>query len=345
MNDIKVSIIIPVYNVEKYLNQCLNSIIEQTLKEIEIICVNDGSTDNSLLILENYKKIDSRIKIITKVNDGLGAARNTGIEAACGEYIGFVDSDDFVDKTMFEKLYYKGIITKADVVISNLDLYYDDTGKRKIYRDVELYHELEKLGGFKAEKYSKIVRNIAVWDRIYRLEFLKQKKLKNPEHVIYEDALFTYQTTILADKIAVVNEPLYQYRKNTGVAITDKEIKNDKYKFDYLSNNRSIKQFLIDNNVYKIYYVDFWVYHLTGAIWHHSNVRNYKTFKKFFLEIKNMMDDDVYDFIKCQSNRALVEYATKIKDCNLILFYLTFAFKNKIKRLLYRIYGRLFTYK
>lgn len=343
MDKIKVSIVIPVYNVEKYLEQCMESIISQTLTELEIICVNDGSTDNSLKILEKYEKIDTRIKIISKKNDGLGAARNTGINAAHGEYIGFVDSDDFVDETMFEKLYNKGKSTGADVVLSNLDLYFDNTGERKIYRDVELYHELEKRNSFKAEQYTKIVRSIAVWDRIYKLDFLKKYNLKNPEHIIYEDALFSYQTTILADKLAVVNEPLYMYRKNTGVAITDKEIKNDKYKFDYLDNNLKIKQFLIDNNVYNVYFVDFWLYHFTGAIWHQGNTRNYSTFKKFFYGMKDMIDDDVYAFINCQSNEVIVDYINNLKNNKLMSFYITFGLTNKIKRLLHKIYERIFT--
>ena len=103
MNNIKVSVIVPVYNCEKYLKKCLDSLVNQTLKDIEIICVNDGSTDNSGRILEEYT--DSRIKIITKENGGLSSARNAGIAVAKGEYLGFVDSDDWVDLDFYEKLY------------------------------------------------------------------------------------------------------------------------------------------------------------------------------------------------------------------------------------------------
>ena len=117
MNDVKVSIIVPVYNVEKYLRQCVDSIVNQSLKEIEIICINDGSTDNSLQILEGYAQRDKRIKIINKRNEGLSTARNTGMEYATGEYIGFVDSDDFINEKMYENLYKNAKSNKSDIVM------------------------------------------------------------------------------------------------------------------------------------------------------------------------------------------------------------------------------------
>ena len=102
---VKISVIVPVYNVENYLKKCIDSIINQTFQDIEIICVNDGSTDNSRKILEEYKNKDSRIKIIDKENGGLSSARNAGIKTAEGEFLSFIDSDDWIDKTMLEKLY------------------------------------------------------------------------------------------------------------------------------------------------------------------------------------------------------------------------------------------------
>lgn len=105
MNYPKVSIIVPVYNVEKYLSKCLNSLINQTLREIEILCVDDGSTDNSAKILENFVQKDCRVKVFSQKNSGQSVARNVAIEHASGEYLGFVDSDDWVDLDYFEKLY------------------------------------------------------------------------------------------------------------------------------------------------------------------------------------------------------------------------------------------------
>ena len=112
----KVSVIIPVYNTEKYLRRCLDSVCNQTLRDIEIICINDCSTDNSLSILEEYAGNDNRIKLIDfKENKGAAVARNTGIDMAEGKYIGFVDSDDFVDLDFYEKLYTKAVETGADI--------------------------------------------------------------------------------------------------------------------------------------------------------------------------------------------------------------------------------------
>ena len=105
MEKIKISVIVPVFNAEKYLKMCLNSLVSQTLKNIEIICIDDGSTDNSLAILDKFKSKDDRIKIIKQKNYGVSMARNNGISEAQGEYIGFVDADDWVDKDFFEKLY------------------------------------------------------------------------------------------------------------------------------------------------------------------------------------------------------------------------------------------------
>lgn len=118
-NKPKISIIIPVYNVEKYLEQCLKSVINQTFKDIEIICINDGSTDNSLEILEAFQKQDERIKIINKQNEGQGIARNEGLKIAKGEYISFIDPDDWVEQGMYEFLYNKFLETNAQIIRFN----------------------------------------------------------------------------------------------------------------------------------------------------------------------------------------------------------------------------------
>uniref|UniRef100_UPI003864C4B3 glycosyltransferase family 2 protein n=1 Tax=Methanobrevibacter sp. TaxID=66852 RepID=UPI003864C4B3 len=112
-----VSVIIPVYNVEKYLKECLDSVCNQTLANIEIICVNDGSTDNSLAILNEYAQKDGRIKIISQENQGLGAARNRGLEDASADYVYFLDSDDYIELTTLEKLFNNAVSNSSDVVL------------------------------------------------------------------------------------------------------------------------------------------------------------------------------------------------------------------------------------
>ena len=123
---VKISVIIPVYNVEKYLKECLDSVINQTLKDIEIICVNDGSTDNSLNILENYAKKDNRIIVISQKNKGLSGARNTGLKYCSGEYVSFIDSDDYVSKDLFELTYNNAISNNSDLVIFKIASLYTE---------------------------------------------------------------------------------------------------------------------------------------------------------------------------------------------------------------------------
>ena len=331
MSKIKVSIIVPVYNVEKYLSECLNSILSQTLHEIEVICVNDGSTDNSLAILKQYELKDSRIRIIDKINNGLGAARNSGIAVAQGEYIGFVDSDDFIERTMFEKMYTRACKIGADVVITNLYLYYTDTGFTSVYRDMVKYYFWERKGSFSAMQNPEIVQNIGVWDKIYRLDFIKKYQLRNPEHRIFEDALFTFQTLILSKSITVISEPLYYYRKNTGIAITDKEVENDNYKFDFLKNSREIREFITNQNVYSIFISDFLQYQFKFAVWHQGNATTFKTFKRFFCEMQEMTNSDDYNIIKGFSSKKLVWYAERLRKNQLIRCFVFF----RIKRLIF----------
>lgn len=292
----KLSIIVPVYNVEKYLCQCLDSILNQTITDIEVICVNDGSCDHSLSILEEYKKKDSRIRIISKQNDGLGAARNTGINMAQGDYIGFVDSDDFVALDMFQKLYDRAVATTADVAIGNIRLFHEDTRKVESYREETRYKEIAELSIFTVREVPWILENIGVWDRIYKRNFIERHSLRNPEHVIYEDALFSFQTSILASRITVVPDAYYIYRKGTGTAITDREIKNDAYKFDFLTNCQAIKEFMVTNMVYEIFKENYLNYFFKNALWHQSNILNYIKFKDFYNKAQRIItrSDMVY---------------------------------------------------
>ena len=146
----KVSIIVPVYNVGKYLSKCLDSLINQTLEDIEIICINDGSTDNSLDILKSYRTKDSRIKIIDKPNEGLSITRNLGIHSATGNYIGFIDSDDWIDLDFYEKLY--SAITSNDVDIACATI----IRKRENSSKYRVFFKEEKIYETKSNKLSQM---------------------------------------------------------------------------------------------------------------------------------------------------------------------------------------------
>ncbi len=195
----KISVIIPVYNVELYLARCLDSIINQTLKDIEIICVNDCSPDNSLAILEDYAKKDNRIKIIdNKNNKGAGATRNIGIRTAVGKYLGFVDSDDWIDLDYYEKLYIKAQNTGADIVKANL----------KYHKDDILSEGHSNIDEVKISKYKFIYIPTAIFSHA----FIRNNNIYYPEDLsCAEDSIFEIKTAIFANKIAIEESAFYYY--------------------------------------------------------------------------------------------------------------------------------------
>jgi len=175
---IKVSIIVPVYNVEAYLSKCLDSLINQTLEEIEIIVINDGATDNSQQIIDEYMEKSNKINAYTKENGGLSDARNYGIAYATGDYIGYVDSDDFVELDMYEILYNKAKKDDSDIVECNLRYTYPNTEKIKIGK--EIYDKKEML----------MFGRCVVWNKIYKRDWLLDTKVIFSKGLIYEDVEF-----------------------------------------------------------------------------------------------------------------------------------------------------------
>ena len=293
MANAKISVIVPCYKVEKFLSACLDSILNQTLKEIEIICVNDASPDKTAEILKKYSESDSRIRVINhEKNRGLSAARNTGISLACGDYIAFVDSDDFLDLSMLEKLYKKAEKTGAEIVIGNVFLYYDGTGKTEIFRNKRFFTFLSGRI-FTLTEYPALVSCIAAWDRIYKRELIKDNNLTFPEGLVYEDQPFSIMAMAYAKSITVVNEALYYYRKNSGTSITDSEKENDAYKFDFLEISAISKNFMKTAGIYGRLRKEYMRYHFFLAAVHQHNIKDSKTFRRFFdkmLEITSESD-------------------------------------------------------
>ena len=246
----KVSVIIPVYNVSAYLQECLESIINQTLKDIEIVCVNDGSTDNSLNILKEYAKKDKRIKIIDQKNGGIGNARNNGIRYAKAPYVLFVDSDDWLDLTCLEKLYDKISSTDSDICIYGLQEY--DESKNKFvedaYYDTSCYKIREHdICDFKEIK-SFIFRRFGAFVKMYKRDFFIQKNLFFPEKVLFEDVLTHVKAITLAKKISFCDENLYFYRMNRKGSIMNVAKANPKV-FDIFLALESVGRFLIKEHL------------------------------------------------------------------------------------------------
>ena len=210
----KVSVIVPVYNVEKYLNECIDSILNQTLKDIEVICVNDGSTDDSLKILQDYAQKDNRIKIINKENSGYGASMNRGIQAASGEYIGIIESDDFVAPEMFEDLYNLAVKNHADIAKSN---WYDYTTKYNQKQKFEQFNKDETISVINIKEKPYILNTFpAVWSAIYKREFLLNEDLKFLETpgASYQDCSFGFKTLAMAERIILTTNAYVCYRQD-----------------------------------------------------------------------------------------------------------------------------------
>lgn len=229
---IKVSIIVPVYGVEKYLNECVDSLLAQSLEETEIILVNDCSPDNSLSIMWEYeKRYPDKIRVIdSPENLKQGGARNLGIKIARGEFIGFVDSDDVVDSQMFAKLYGACIDNNADAAYSEYYSFKDGDDNNKSAKDsddltahkyeaslVSKYNCRDLTVGDKQDLMC--VLQTPVWSGIYKREIITENNLFFPEHLIYEDNSWVTLGKIYLNKIVFVQEALYYYRERKGSAV------------------------------------------------------------------------------------------------------------------------------
>ena len=236
----KVSVIIPVFNTEKYLRKCLNSVCNQTLQDIEIICINDCSTDGSLEILREYAGKDNRIKLIELFeNGGAAKARNIGIDIAEGEYLGFVDSDDFVDLDFYEKLYNKAVETGADAVKGKLYLYDINTNKVYLEAWIDINDSVKKN---KANFY------FTFTTAIYKSSLIKEYNIRFLEGLIhFEDPYFTIMAAIHYNKLEVIDDAKYYYINNPNSTsrknITKEQAKSIVYGADVvldLLNNANI---------------------------------------------------------------------------------------------------------
>ena len=223
----KVSVIVPVYNVEKYIKKCLDTIISQTFSDIEIICVNDGSTDSSRKILEEYKNKDSRIIIIDKKNGGLSSARNAGMKVAMGEYISFIDSDDWIEETMLEKLYNNMTTLNTDITICAVHQF--DETKQAIddsceYFTLGYFDESFDNKVFSYKDTKSFLTNVCVmaWNKLYRKSFLDECQAEFPDGLIFEDGPFFFSIFFKTQRVSIVRDFLYYYRINRAGSIIKK---------------------------------------------------------------------------------------------------------------------------
>ena len=237
-----ISVIIPIYNVEKYLRKSLDSVINQTYKNLEIILVDDGSKDSSGSICDEYAKKDNRIKVIHKENAGLSAARNDGLDIATGKYVMFIDSDDYFENSSCELLYNVIKEKDADYVSGNyIHVTHDGIKWEKPVFDTEMYDNF-KLS-IKDYQKSFFVMNSVVWNKIFKREFIEHYKLRFVPGAIAEDAIFSTFCYVHTDKGYYINDIVYNYRQNqANVSI---------------STNATKKYFIKLNEAYKLIFNNF----------------------------------------------------------------------------------------
>ena len=246
----KLSVIIPVYNVAEYLDQCLTSVCNQTLHNLEIICVNDGSTDGSDKILEKWAKKDSRIQIINQENAGLSAARNTGIPYATGDYITFLDSDDWIAEDFYKTLFDSAILNDADIAVGNVIYYYNQSKMYFGFVSMLSFYNDKLLLSTTSDKQH-VLQSCAVWNKIYRRELIIDNNLRFYHGKNVEDFPFTFVSVALANKIVCCPFANLYYRQRATSIMRDapQQAKNVQDVFDNLQQLRlDIKSFGIDDN-------------------------------------------------------------------------------------------------
>jgi glycosyltransferase involved in cell wall biosynthesis len=279
LQSIKVTVIIPVYNTEVYIKKCLDSVIHQSLQEIEIICLNDGSTDNSLEVINEYARFDSRIRVVDKLNEGPGVARNLAISMARGEYLGFLDSDDWLDKNMCKSLYEIASQFSSDVSICEYYHYYQAADKKTQPDYIKLPFRAipEKQTFHWTDIKSEVFQlNPGPCDKIYRTEFVRSIHARFAEGVSY-DYPFVFACIFEAKKINFIRRPLHYYRRlrigstsaDTGKRHFDifkimqlmeeqiSQVRSDEELKERFSNYKMYNYLLHYNNIESKYKADF----------------------------------------------------------------------------------------
>lgn len=337
----KVSVVIPVYNVQKYLGRCLDSVIGQTLKEIEIIAVNDGSTDDSLVILREYEEKDSRIRIIDKPNSGYGNSMNRGIAAARGEYIGIVESDDFIAEDMYESLYALTREGTVDVVKGNFYEYFCEDGKDPV---VTVNHERDMIADT-AEPYR--LRedpqiswgHPSVWSAVYRREFLLENHIvfKEEKGGGWVDNPFFYETLCKAESIMWTGKPYYYYYKSNPTSSSNLQM-DPQLPFRRMMDNLDVieENHFNDRRTKRCTYARALMY-LTGALKDFDYDANEETITGLGMDLMRRLDRHcITEDFNLRDQLLYYTYASPLKHISAgfpkILLYNWVPFDNPGKR-------------
>lgn len=304
----KISVIVPVYNVEKYLSQCLDSILNQTFVDFECICVNDGSTDNSLSILQDYANKDGRIKVISQEKKGVSVARNIALKQCVGEYVTFVDADDFLSKDCFEKLLVAIEKENCDAVWCSHVLYYQsenryETGKNK----KEIQELLRKYSNSKSVyKKKKIALELTeksrnIWGKIYKRDVVEKNKVCFLENSFAGvDHPFTVLMMLCLPKIILIDDELYFYRKQIESITSNKNTFriNAINSFICLTKELEKRNFLKQNNILKRFVLSHFVSNLGKRNTDLGQQEIFPIALNHFLYLKEILKDSWFKLIK-----------------------------------------------
>jgi len=279
----KVSIIIPVYNVENYLRECLDSIVNQPFKDIEIICIDDGSTDSSYEILEEYAKKEERFVLFKQENKGAGAARNKGIDIAKGEYLYFLDGDDYLLNDSLENLYLKIYQNNADICLAKQCLLKEEIIEDTKSLRIDLLPLKETFIASDIPKKNFQIASIGVYTKIYKKDFIKINNINFQNIKTTNDVYFNFIALILANKITYIDKPVIVYRVNVPNCLTSKRGKSlDNINIAY----EGIQDILKHHEVFSLYEYSFYMRYFQSCKAELSNSE--KTFNLSLLNNKNL---------------------------------------------------------
>jgi glycosyltransferase involved in cell wall biosynthesis len=264
----KISIIVPIYNVEKYLRKCIDSILAQTFKNIEVILVDDGSPDESPMICDEYAKRDDRIVVIHKPNGGLSSARNAGISVATGNFIGFVDSDDYIHPDMYKILHEKLVRNDAQIAECTVTTVYGEIQKNISGTGmIQSYSGEEALELLMFPEKNKLNPRFAVWSKLFRADIIGD--LLFPLGMIHEDHLYDAQAFLRANRYVIVDKPLYFHNVRENSITTVKFGKKDYAKL-LLINERT--SFLRNNGHHRLADLSKMQYYIMGLLFYDLSV-------------------------------------------------------------------------
>lgn len=287
MNECLVSVIIPVYNIEQHLQECMDSVLKQSLKNIEVICVDDGSTDGSGKILDEYGKCDRRIKVIHQENAGPGSARNTGLQYARGRFLIFLDSDDWFELDFLESIVEKALQTGANIVICRADEFESNstclTSARWMLKDKFIPNET-----FTPEDIKQYIFQFTygwAWDKLYERRFVEQHKLQFPELPNSEDLVFVFQSLALAKKIAILDQVFVHHRINRLESVSNSRQKAIDAPMNAVMQ---LKKSLENHNAFKQFERSFMNWAMDFLVWNAANLGDGIPAKSFYFQLKRI---------------------------------------------------------